>query len=213
MSTVEKRVYNVRESIGYTKDFLERRRFDAELKFFQLTPLRFEISSSSPRWSIYDLWYIVGWIESAGRKSCPSANGRTWEYAGNSFPAGLTGPDPVHGEAVLPRFLTIDFFSTLLSIIGSSQKLGRKGPAQNSKFLILIREFFSSCPASSNLFPLDLFYFLDPFRLVRDFLRLLVEFQILDFGRLWSCPRSSNFLDPFRLFLSSEVFSEKTPRT
>lgn len=38
-----------RESIGYTKDFLERRRFDAELKFFQLTPLRFEISSSSPR--------------------------------------------------------------------------------------------------------------------------------------------------------------------
>lgn len=69
------------------------------------------------------------------------------------------------------------FFSTLLSIIGSSQKLGRKGPAQNSKFLILIREFFSSCPASSNLFPLDLFDFLDPFRSYEIFLACSSNFR------------------------------------
>lgn len=69
------------------------------------------------------------------------------------------------------------FFSTLLSIIGSSQKLGRKGPAQNSKFLILIREFFSSCPASSNLFPLDLFDFFDPFRSYEIFLGCSSNFR------------------------------------
>lgn len=77
------------------------------IEIFQLTPLRFEIRLS---------FRYNRRIESASRKSCPSANGRTWEYAGNSFPAGLTGPDARRGCVASlshDRFSFFFFFSPL----------------------------------------------------------------------------------------------------